>query len=251
MNQGSGNPMDVKAEILTAAERGDVETARRLLEGDPGLAQVRGDYDKTPLHWAAEKNHRVLAELLLSHGAEIEAEVCWGMTPLQWAANMNSREVAEVLLSHGAVLNLWAAAGLGRMETVCWYWEGPGKIREGAGQARNRQEADGRWVRVPPPESYHEIVSDAFYIASRNGHTPVVRFLLDQGADVNHRGFFGAPGLHWAALNGHQETVLFLLEHGADPNLRDTHFHSTARSWAREGERNEIEQMLKERGGEG
>lgn len=246
-------------EMLKAAERGDAARVRQLLEADSTLANAKGAYNKTPLHWAAEKNHPEVAKLLLAAGADLNAEVDWGMTPLAWAANMGSRPVAEILLGHGAgpQLNMWCAAGLGMLDVVKSFWDSPNTLKPGAGQARSRDLSptsgkgglgEGKWGKAPPPESYAELVSEAFYIAARNGHVEVARFLLEKGADVNCRGFFGAPGLHWAAINGHQPMVGFLLEHGADLTLRDQQFHSTALGWALEGKQTEIAEMLRGKG---
>jgi ankyrin repeat protein len=237
-------------EMLKAAERGDVERVRELLASDSTLANAKGPHKKTPLHLAAEKNHVAVAKLLVEAGADIKAEASWGMTPLAWAANMGSREVAGILLAHGAApqLNMWCAAGLGMLDVVQSFWDGPDKLKAGAGQARSRDTGNGRWEKAPPAENYQELVSDAFYIAARNGHIEVARFLLEKGADINYRGFFGAPGLHWAAINGHMPMVEFLLEHGADKNLQDHQFKATALGWALEGKREEIAELLRRRG---
>ena len=53
---------------------------------------AKGAHHKTPLHWAAEKNHVEVAKLLLAAGADLHAEVSWGMTPLAWAATARSCE---------------------------------------------------------------------------------------------------------------------------------------------------------------
>ena len=237
-------------EMLQAAQRGDVAKVRQLLASDTTLANAKGAHNKTPLHWAAEKNYSELAELLVTAGADINAEVSWGMTPLQWAANMGSREVAEILLAHGAApqLNMWCAAGLGMLNVVQSFWDSPNTLKPGAGQTRTRDLGDGKWGKAPPPESYLELVSEAFYIAARNGHVEVAGFLLEKGADINCRGFFGAPGLHWAAIHGHKAMVEFLIGHGADLTLRDQQFNSTALGWALEGEHLEIAELLKARG---
>jgi ankyrin repeat protein len=237
-------------EMLEASQRGDVDKVRQLLSADPALVNAKGAYDKTPLHWAAEKNHREFAELLVANGADISAEITWGMTPLQWAANMGSRDVAEVLLAHGArpQLNMWCAAGLGMLDVVQSFWDLPTTLKPGAGQTRSRDLGNGKWGKAPPPESYVELVSDAFYIASRNGHVAVAKFLLERGADINCRGFFGAPGLHWAAINGHKPMVEFLIERGADLHLRDQQFNSTPLGWALEGKQTAIAELLQSRG---
>jgi ankyrin repeat protein len=237
-------------EMLQASERGDLGRARQLLTLDSTLVNAKGSYDKTPLHWAAEKNYRELAELLVTAGANIDAEVTWGMTPLQWAANMGSRDVADILLANGArsQLNMWCAAGLGMLDAVQSFWDSRNTLKAGAGQTRSRDLGRGKWGKAPPPDNYKELVSEAFYIAGRNGHVQVARFLLEKGADINCRGFFGAPGLHWAAINGHKPMVEFLIQHGADLHLRDTQFNSTPLGWAREGKQEEIADLLQARG---
>jgi ankyrin repeat protein len=237
-------------EMLQAAQRGDVAKVRQLLASDTTLVNAKGAHNKTPLHWAAEKNCRELAELLVSAGADINAEVSWGMTPLQWAANMGSRDVAQILLAHGAApqLNMWCAAGLGMLEVVKSFWDSPNTLKSGAGQRRSRDLGDGKWGKAPAPESYAELVSEALYVAARNGHVEVAGFLLDKGADINCRGFFGAPGLHWAAINGHKPMVEFLIDHGVDLTLRDQQFNSTALGWALEGKQTEIAELLQARG---
>ncbi|HKV93626.1 MAG TPA: ankyrin repeat domain-containing protein [Candidatus Angelobacter sp.] len=234
-------------EMMEASQRGDVGRVRQLLSLDTTLVNAKGAYDKTPLHWAAEKNYRELTELLVTSGANISAEVTWGMTPLQWAANMGSRDVADVLLEHGAhsQLNMWCAAGLGMLDVVQSFWDSPTTLKPGAGQARSRDLGNGKWGKAAPPEDYKDLVSEAFYIAARNGHVEVAQFLLEKGADINCRGFFGAPGLHWAAINGHKPMVEFLISHGADVQLRDTQFNSTALGWALEGKQAEIAELLK------
>ena len=197
--------MPLVERILAAARDGDVAALRELLARDPALVGAVDVHRKTPLHLAAEHDHAEVAELLIAAGAELEAWTTWGATPLEWAGVLGSRRAGDVLLAHGARLTLASAAGLGLMDAL------PRLYRE-----------DGA-------------VSAAFVLACRNGHTDAARFLLDRGADVDARGFFGATALHWAALNGHADTVAFLLDQGADPALRDGQFDSDALGWAREG----------------
>jgi len=128
------------------------------------------------------------------------------------------------------------------------FWESPEKLKPNAGQTRSRDLGNGEWGKAPPPESYEELVSEAFYIASRNGHLEVARFLLGKGADIDCRGFFGGTGLHWAAINGHKAMVEFLIERGADLSLRDQQHNSTALGWALEGKQTEISELLQARG---
>jgi ankyrin repeat protein len=54
-------------------------------------------------------------------------------------------------------------------------------------------------------------------MAAQNGHTEVVRFLVQQGkADVDKAMTKGATPLFMAAQNGHLEVIKLLLDKGAD-----------------------------------
>jgi ankyrin repeat protein len=94
------------------------------------------------------------------------------------------------------------------------------------------------------PWDVREVVSDAFHIACRNGHTDVARWLLTRGADVDAPGFFGGTALHWAAGNGHLDTVRFLLAHGAITDLEDDELHATPRGWAEHFEHRDIAALI-------
>lgn len=236
--------MDQLQALFEAIDAGDRAKVRTFLEHNPSLAKAKGKYELTALHRAAEKDQPEAAAALLAAGADLEAKVSWGMTSLEWAANMGSRRAAEVFLHHGAHLTHWAAAGLGMLDAVRSFWHEDGTLKPGSGHRRPKQQGEDTWAWVEPSEDFGEIVSDAFYIACRNGHTDVARFLLDRGADVNFRGFFGGTGLHWAAINGHKETVEFLLANGADTSLEDDQFQSTPLGWALETDQKAIAELL-------
>jgi ankyrin repeat protein len=205
--------------FLNAVKQGDGPRVAELLRQEPELITAADEYDKTALHWAAEKDHAEIARMLLDAGADVEAKTNWGDTPLKWAATLGSANVAELLLGRGASgFTLIVAAALGKLNDV--------KRMSGA---------------APDLAA----ISNALYGAARNGHTEVVKYLLDQGAAINTRGFFGGTGLHWAALNGHRETVQLLIERGAKVELRDEQFGSTPEGWAREGGHTEIADLLR------
>jgi RNA polymerase sigma-70 factor, ECF subfamily len=232
------------AEIIEASKRGDAAAVARLLAENGALANAAGEYAKTPLHWAAEKNHREIAELLIAAGADIELQTSWGATALEWAATLGSADVGKLLLERGARgSNLYTAAGLGLGDAVASYFA----------NGRRPTAADGRGPRsgeeaanIPPDSAVMtgDAVSDAFYIACRNGHLAIAQLLHAHGAAIDAKGYFGGTGLHWSAVNGHAQTVRWLVEHGADCDLRDTKFDATPAGWAMEGGHRELAAVI-------
>ncbi len=234
--------MDDAAELLEAAARGDADRVAALIAARPDLVGAAGDYGKTALHWAAEEDQLDVTRLLLDAGAELEATTSWGATPFEWAATMGSTRVADFLLSRGARgLSLRAAAALGKLDDVRRFVESGGSDRQ---SGRPAEPPSDEW----PADSARmqgDAVSDALYAAARNGHGPVVEYLLTRGARVDAKGFFGATGLHWAAINGHAATVDLLIARGADVMLKDARFGATAEGWAEEGGHAAIAEALR------
>jgi hypothetical protein len=90
--------------IYEAAETGDLSRVRALLAVDPELAKRRDrKHSRTLLHLAAARGNIPLAELLLIHGAEIDAvDPATGRTPLHLAALQGYSQLVRFLLARGA-----------------------------------------------------------------------------------------------------------------------------------------------------
>jgi ankyrin repeat protein len=90
--------------------------------------------------------------------------------------------------------------------------------------------------------------------AATKGRVETVEWLLDHGADVNRRATFGGPShgqgisaLHLAAQNGDLPVVRCLVERGADLTLRDDLYNSTPEGWADHFDRLATRNYLRER----
>jgi len=81
-------------------------------------------------------------------------------------------------------------------------------------------------------------------VAAARGRTPLVKLLLDKGADARSLDGDGKNGLMWAALNGHAETVSLFLQVGVDPSVRDSD-GKTAAVLAKEANRTSVAELLK------
>jgi ankyrin repeat protein len=72
--------------LIEAVNRGDVESVGTLLHSNAELINKRDERGATALHHAALGGHRAVVQLLVEHGAEINAtDGQFGATPTGWA----------------------------------------------------------------------------------------------------------------------------------------------------------------------
>ena len=91
--------------VADAAMKGDLATVRTLLKEGADVNAPRGD-GMSALHWAAERGHTELAEVLVYAGANVAAVTRIGQyTPLHVAARAGSTGVVDVLLKAGAAVD--------------------------------------------------------------------------------------------------------------------------------------------------
>lgn len=92
--------------LPTAIVRGDLTSAKRLLDEDPRRIQERGAHD-FPLLWYPAIGHCDLSvtEFLLARGCRVEEQHHLGTTALHWASLHGLIDLAALLLSHGAAVN--------------------------------------------------------------------------------------------------------------------------------------------------
>ena len=164
-----------------------VATVIALIEhGADVSAPMVGKHPETPLHWAASCDDVAVLDVLLDHGARIEARgaVIGGGTALSDAVAFGQWKAAQRLVERGASASLWEAAALGMMERVASCFE----------------------VEVAP-----EAVSNAFWFACHGGQRETAEYLLNRGADLNWVGHMGRTPLE-AARRGRGGGVVEWLE---------------------------------------
>ena len=140
----------------------------------------------TSAHPRARGVQIALIDLLLEYGARIDGENDL-RNLVSGALGNGCPEAAVALASRGARVNtLYAAAGVGNMERV-----------QSLLAAAKHTKREG-----------------ALIVAAQQGHSDVVRFLLDHGVDVNASD--GMTALHNASAGGHLELMQLLIERGAN-----------------------------------
>jgi ankyrin repeat protein len=104
----SSKQPNLEKEIIRAAKAGATAKLKELLDQDASLVSARDSDGSTPLHCATWKGHQSAVELLLKHGADVNAQNNndhWGTAPLHAAAHANQRAIAELLIASGADVN--------------------------------------------------------------------------------------------------------------------------------------------------
>lgn len=94
--------------IHRAAERGDVDTAKRLLNEKPESINTVNELGNQPLHEACWAKHPQMVQLLIDHRSDVNARGDFGETPLHYAVRDGGDEafeIVEMLVNAGADVN--------------------------------------------------------------------------------------------------------------------------------------------------
>jgi ankyrin repeat protein len=147
-----------------AVREGDAELARELLEQHADIRarinEPRFGADAPAIHQA--KKNLALVDVLLAHGADINARSQWwagGFGILEWDLTL---EQATPLISRGARITPWAAAGLGLYDEL-------------------------RSLLRAHPDSVHERGGDGKTVLHCAATYAIAELVLDSGADVQAR----------------------------------------------------------------
>ena len=243
-----------------------------MLEHGPDLRQTDSwGSGSTPLHIAAALGGAKVAEhsmrvgqphklaigdpqviekvnLLLEHGADVNARTEDGTTPLLFAAAAGNSEVCELLLDKGASLDFYSACTLGRRTDVAKMLDSDPELATKAEGPLGRSPlhwaamhddpalitfllSKGAGVNFEAPRFvYHdaggfmgyweenERGETPLHVASRHGHNAAVRSLVGAGADLEARNNEGRTPLMVASGAHRIETVRLLLEEGSAVN---------------------------------
>lgn len=85
-SQITGGGMSQFEHLIQAAKKGNLGVAKTVLENHPEFARMKDETGATALHYAAFSGHRELVQLLVKHGADINArDHRFGATPAGWA----------------------------------------------------------------------------------------------------------------------------------------------------------------------
>ncbi|CAG8196566.1 unnamed protein product [Penicillium salamii] len=148
-------------------------------------------------------------QLLLSKGADVNAQNDLGQTALMVAASFGHEDITRTLLEYGAAIN-----------TICQTGETALTVAAIRGYERLVRMLVASGARV---DEGKDAGKTALSQASAYGQDRIVQFLLDSGADVDAFGWHDETALGLAAVNGNMKVARLLLDHGARVNHMRTH----------------------------
>uniref|UniRef100_A0A182PQV5 Poly [ADP-ribose] polymerase n=1 Tax=Anopheles epiroticus TaxID=199890 RepID=A0A182PQV5_9DIPT len=93
------------AALLDAAKKGNLARVQRLVSPDNINCRDAQGRNSTPLHLAAGYNNLEVAEYLLEHGADVNAQDKGGLIPLHNASSYGHLDIAALLIKHNTVVN--------------------------------------------------------------------------------------------------------------------------------------------------
>lgn len=193
---------------------------RLLLEHGADVNKPANDNrSNTPLHLASTHQHIKPVQVLLDHGANINAEDGQGQTPLHRVfedniLHENSFSLAQLLVGRGAGVNahdkdhvtpLHLASYYQKLESVRFLLDHGANV--------NAKQSHGK-------TPLHEVLSKPD--ADDDDVLRVVQLLLERGADVNSQTEDHLTPLHLASYGQKLESVRVLLDYGAKV---DAHSH--------------------------
>ncbi|XP_067003505.2 ankyrin repeat domain-containing protein 17 isoform X3 [Anabrus simplex] len=199
--------------LSLACSAGYYELAQVLLAMHANVEDRGIKGDCTPLMEAASAGHVDIVRLLIAHGADVNAQSSSGNTPLMYACAGGHEEVVHTLLESGANVEDHNENGhTPLMEAASAGHVGVAKILLEHGAGINTHS--------------NEFKESALTLACYKGHLDMVRFLLEAGADQEHKTDEMHTALMEASMDGHVEVARLLLDSGAQVNMPTDSFES-------------------------
>ncbi|KAJ3336347.1 hypothetical protein HDU83_009478, partial [Entophlyctis luteolus] len=173
----------------------------------PGDKKQYGEENKTVLMVAARGNHAETVKLLLSKGADASLVDAYGCTAAAYGCT--------------AIIQNWTKSDWAKSEetsSLKFFSEHhtPHELKSWFCSNKKAKTAI---------DTQDAMKQTPLHIASKHAQLSNVKWLVEQGANVNAEDKDKATPLHFASLNGHLEIVKWLMEHGANVNAE------TSKKW--------------------
>ncbi|EAY17848.1 hypothetical protein TVAG_010720 [Trichomonas vaginalis G3] len=170
------------------------------------------DITSTNLHSAANSNNYVCAEILISHGVNVNSKNNDGSSPLIIAAKHGYVEIVKLLLSHGAFINETDNEG----KTALYL-----ALRHNSIDIVKLLISHGADVNIK-----NNIGLSPLMTAIYQNCFEIAELLLSHGANINDKEIHGYSALHFATYKNNLDQAKFLVMHHIDINAEDNTGHN-------------------------
>ena len=196
--------------LTIAAEKGNMEIIKMLVEDGNALVNEASSYGVTPLIAAAAAGNDEAVAYLVEQGANISAKDDWGKTALIYAATLdNPKLVSSVIKLDKTAVNLPDNLG----NTALIY-----AAQKGLLDNMKILLANGANANYRNPATGISAIS----AAAAEGNSAAIRMLVRTGkADVNISDLSGRTPIFYAVEQNQEDALRTLLSLGADVNAQD------------------------------
>ncbi len=247
----------IPPQLLRTIAIGDVDALKNILKSDPSAVKLRDRDRRTPLHYCGQRplvvsvgnnslrvegvpeiwlaNSKVMAELLIAHGADVNARDVFSQTPLHLAAQNGNLEVAKVLLASNADVNAREMFNSTALHIVAWSGNTAfaGYLIE-KGADVNAKDRFGTPL-ISALEDHRDMVElllnnkadvhmkspDGFAPIHLAGNKEIAQILFDHGAGLEMSGYHGRTPLHQSAMRNRCDIVEWLCAKSVKVNAVD------------------------------
>ena len=191
--------MNPQQQVMAAIQSGNLDQLRQALAQDPSAASARDANGVSAIMLTLYHRRQEMTDLLLQANPAIDI--------FEATSLGQSDHVRKLIAADPSLLSARSADGFTALHFACFF------AREAA--ARILIDA-GAPVDLP---ANNAMQVRPLHSAATARNLPIVRLLLEHGADPNSRQHGGWVPIHSAAQNGDLAIVELLMQRGADPTL--------------------------------
>jgi ankyrin repeat protein len=214
---------DLENRFILAAKYGNLQQVKEYWRQNASV-NAPGTDGWTALHWACRKGHGNVVQWLVQSGcADVDAPGRDGETALHCACQQGHKDIVKYLVDDcGANTKAKAADGRTPFD-VAWQERKTDIVQllSNLPKAQPLSQSKISSAAVPCAKLEQRLIE-----AAKNGHLDRLKECCRRNVNVNAQGSDKWTALHWASRNGHLPVVRFLV-HGGQANVE----LKTSRGW--------------------